>query len=139
VCHLDRINLAAIFYIPPNATTRNLYVCLTPPKALHHLVGKDKYRKSTGTADLRKAKPIGARLTAEKLAEWDRLLNKASQGTPTSTILTTRMVEDVCARRFHHWLHLDDRGRYEGTGYDDHQLPGSLVQRMPSPWMLPTH
>jgi hypothetical protein len=68
VCHTDQIRLATILLHPPNATTRNFYVCLTPPKALHHVVGKDKYRKSTGTADLRKAKPIGARLIAEKLA-----------------------------------------------------------------------
>ena len=117
-------DLPQYFYIPPNATTRNFYVCLTPPKALHHVVGKEKYRKSTGTADLRKAKPIGARLIAEKLAEWEHLLATSNPARPTAKALTNKAVKDICAQRLYHWMHLDDLGRYEGEGYDDGVLAG---------------
>jgi len=117
-------DLPQYFYIPANATTRNYYVCLTPPKALHHVVGKDKYRKSTGTADLRKAKPIGARLIAEKLAEWEHLLATTNPARPAAKALTSRVVKDICAQRLYHWMHMDDLGRYEGAGYDDTVLAG---------------
>ena len=90
-------DLPQYFYIPPNATTRNYYVCLTPPKALHHVIGRQKYRQSTGTADLRKAKPIGARLIAEKLAAWEQLLATSSPLRPAAKTLTSRTVE--CWRR----------------------------------------
>ena len=117
-------NLPQYFYIPVNATTRNFYVCLTPPKALHHIVGKQKYRQSTGTADLRKAKPIGMRLIAEKLAAWEQLLATSSPLRPAVKALTSKTVEDICAQRLYHWLHMDDLGRYEGNGYDDGVLSG---------------
>lgn len=101
-------------------------MCLTPPKALHHVVGKQKYRQSTGTADLRKAKPIGARLIAEKLAEWEQLLATTNPARPAAKALTSRVVKDICAQRLYHWMHMDDLGRYEGEGYDDTVLAGLL-------------
>ena len=112
-------DLPQYFYIPVNATTRNFYICLTPPKALHHLIGKQKYRQSTGTSDLRKAKPIGARLIAEKLAAWEQLLATSSPLRPPARALTSRIVEEICAQRLYQWMHMDDLGRYEGEGYDD--------------------
>lgn len=120
----SKSDLPQYFYIPPNATTRNYYICLTPPKALHHVVGKDKYRKSTGTADLRKAKPIGARLIAEKLAEWELAASKAAPPPKAAGILTSELIENICARRLYQWLHIDDLGRYEGRGYDDSNIKG---------------
>jgi integrase len=118
----NKSDLPQYFYIPPNATTRNYYVCLTPPKALHHVVGKQKYRQTTGTADLRKAKPIGARLITEKLAEWEQLLATSNPLRPAAKALTSRAIKDICAQRLYHWLHFDDLGRYEGKGYDDEVL-----------------
>lgn len=120
----SKSDLPQYFYIPVNATTRNYYICLTPPKALHHVIGKQKYRQSTGTADLRKAKPIGARLIAEKLAEWEQLLATTNPLRPAAKALTSRAIKDICAQRLYHWLHLDDLGRYEGEGYDDGVLAG---------------
>lgn len=116
--------LPQYFYIPANARTNNYYVCLTPPKALHHVVGKQKYRESTGASDLRKARPIGARLIAEKLAEWDLLLNTVTPPHPATKALTDRSIKDICARRLYHWMYMDDLGRYEGAGYDDGALAG---------------
>lgn len=112
------LDLPQYFYIPLNATTRNYYVCLTPPKALHHIVGKQKYRRSTGTADLRKAKPIGARLIAEKLDEWSQLLARSRTTQPASKALSRRTVEFICAKRLYQWMHIDELGRY-GQGYDE--------------------
>lgn len=117
-------DLPQYFYIPANATTRNYYVCLVPPKALHHVVGKAKYRESTGTADLKKAKPIGARLIAAKLAEWEHLLATSDPVRPAAKALTARTMEFICAQRLYHWMHMDDLGRYEGEGYDDEALAG---------------
>jgi len=67
-------DLPQYFRSPPNATNGNYYVCRTPSTALHQVAGKQKYRQSTGTADLRRAKPIRARLIAEIRAEWEQLL-----------------------------------------------------------------
>ncbi|WP_152528743.1 hypothetical protein [Rhodoferax saidenbachensis] len=112
------------FYIPPNATTRNYYVCLTPPKALHHIVGRNKYRESTHTSDLRKAKPIGARLIAAKLAEWEGLLATSSPAIPAAKALTSKTVDDICARRLYQWMHIDDLSRYEGQEHTDRDIQG---------------
>ena len=118
----SKSDLPQYFYIPVNATTRNYYICLTPPKALHHVIGKQKYRQSTGTADLRRAKPIGARLIAEKLAEWEQLLATSSPLLPAAKALTRKSMEYICAQRLYHWMHMDDLGRYQGKGYDDEVL-----------------
>jgi hypothetical protein len=110
-------DLPQYFYIPPNATTRNYYVCLTPPKALHHIVGRGKYRESTHTADLRKAKPIGARLIAAKLAEWKRLLATSSPAPSVVKALTPKLVDEICARRLYQWM-------YEGEGLIESKQKG---------------
>jgi hypothetical protein len=81
--------------------------------------GVREFRKSTGTADLRRAKAIGARLIAEKRAEWDQLLTQADATALAKRILTPDLVEHVCARRLYHWMRLDDEARFEGQGYDD--------------------
>ena len=70
-------DLPQYFYIPANATTMNYYVCLTPPKALHHVVGKQKYRQSTGTAGRGDA-GSGAILRATHPLFCNRLLRRAS-------------------------------------------------------------
>ena len=69
------------FYRPDHGRSLNWYVRLVPPSALKGRPGVKEFRKSTGTADLRRAKTIGALLIAEKRAEWDRLLatEKSSQ------------------------------------------------------------
>lgn len=115
-------DLPQYFYIPVSATTRNYYVCLTPPKALHHVVGKQKYRQSTGTADLRKAKPIGARLIAEKLAEWEQLLATSKPVQLATKALTHRSMEFICAKRIYQWMFMDDLGRYKHNCYDAQTL-----------------
>ncbi|MBN8487298.1 MAG: hypothetical protein J0M20_06180 [Burkholderiales bacterium] len=106
------------FYRPAHGRTLNWYVRLVPPKALRGVAGVKEYRQSTGTADLRRAKTIGTRLIADKRAEWDKVLQTISaQATPQ--VLTEELIEHVCAQRAYHWLRLDDRGRFEGAGFDE--------------------
>ncbi len=107
------------FYRPTHGRTLNWYVRLVPPSPLKGRKGVAEFRKSTGTADLRKAKTIGAQLIAEKRAEWDRLLSKTNGRATELRALTSELVEHICARRLYHWMRIDDLGRYEGQGHDD--------------------
>jgi hypothetical protein len=107
------------FYRPQHGRTLNWYVRLIPPIALKGRPGVREFRKSTGTADLRRAKTIGARLIAEKRAEWDQVLSKAKGPGAGLQVLTTELVEHICARRLYHWMRIDDLGRFEGQGHDD--------------------
>lgn len=114
----NQLTVPENFYRPAHGRTLSWYVRLVPPKALRGVAGVKEYRQSTGTADLRRAKTIGARLIADKRAEWDRLLQTISaQATPQ--VLTEDLIEHVCAQRAYHWLRLDDRGRFEGAGFDE--------------------
>ncbi|MDR4127250.1 hypothetical protein, partial [Yanghanlia caeni] len=60
------------FYRPK--TSRNWYVRLVPPAHLKGVPGVEDLRKSTGHADLKRARPIGQTLIAERLREWDALV-----------------------------------------------------------------
>ncbi|MFG6490280.1 hypothetical protein ACG04R_26650 [Roseateles sp. BYS78W] len=107
------------FYRPDHGRSLNWYVRLVPPTALKGHPGVREFRKSTGTADLRRAKTIGALLIAEKRSEWDRLLAAAKPACASPQPLTPELIEHICARRLYQWMHIDDLGRYEGAGHDD--------------------
>ena len=109
----------ANFYRPDHGRSLNWYVRLVPPTALKGRPGVKEFRKSTGTADLRRAKTVGARLIAEKRAEWDKLLATAKPSQAAPQVLTAEHIEHICARRLYQWMHIDDLGRYEGAGHDD--------------------
>ncbi|KQZ34310.1 hypothetical protein [Massilia sp. Root1485] len=110
------------FYRPDHGRTLNWYVRLVPPIALKGHPDVKEFRKSTGTADLRRAKVVGAQLIAEKRAEWEKLLASAKPAMAAPQVLTLEQVEHICARRLYHWMHIDDLGRYHGTGHDDASL-----------------
>ncbi len=112
------------FYRPKNERTQNWYVRLVPPTALKGHPDVAEYRKSTGTADLRRAKVIGAILIAEQRARWDQLLSNIKAPALTPVVLNAELIESICARRRYHWMRLDDEGRYEGVGYDDESTEG---------------
>lgn len=107
------------FYRPGNGRTLNWYVRLVPPTPLKGMPEVREFRKSTGTSELRRAKAIGARLIADKRAEWDRLLAKAKAQVIGPRILTSELIDHICARRLYHWMRLDDEARFEGEGYHD--------------------
>lgn len=115
------------FYRPSHGRTLNWYVRLVPPAPLKGLPGVREFRKSTGTADLRRAKAIGARLIAEQRADWDRLLATNGGRSSSSRILSTDLINHICAQRLYHWMRLDDEARFEGDGYND-AAGAALVQ-----------
>lgn len=102
------------FYRPDNGRTLNWYVRLVPPTPLKGMPGVREFRKSTRTSDLRRAKVVGARLIADKRAEWDQLLAKAKGPAIGPRILTSELIDHICARRLYHWMRLDDKARFEG-------------------------
>lgn len=107
------------FYRPDNGRTLNWYVRLVPPTPLKGMPGVREFRKSTRTSDLRRAKVVGARLIADKRAEWDQLLAKAKGPAIGPRILTSELIDHICARRLYHWMRLDDKARFEGEGYNE--------------------
>lgn len=123
----DQRKVPENFYRPDHGRTLNWYVRLVPPSALKGIHGVREFRKSTGTADLRRAKAIGARLIAEKRAEWDQLLAGASGSKATPRILSPDLIQHICAQRLYHWMRLDDEARFQGDGYDD-ATGAALVQ-----------
>ncbi|WP_334154651.1 DUF6538 domain-containing protein [Tepidimonas sp.] len=123
----DQREVPENFYRPDHGRTLNWYVRLVPPSALKGLPGVREFRKSTGTADLRRAKAIGARLIAEKRAEWDQLLAGVRGNQSAPRILSQDLIQHICARRLYHWMQLDDEARFEGEGYDD-ATSAALVQ-----------
>jgi hypothetical protein len=110
------------FYRPEHGGTLNWYVRLVPPTALKGRPDVKEFRKSSGTADLGRAKVIGAQLIAEKRTEWEKLPALAKPATASAQVLTTEQVEHISARRLYHWMHIDDAGGYQGLGHDDASL-----------------
>ncbi|MCZ8095572.1 MAG: hypothetical protein O9331_19035 [Acidovorax sp.] len=102
----------------------NWYVRLVPPKDIEHLpAGQQEFKKSTGTADLKRAKTIAAQLIAERRAEWDRLAAETSESQePAASVLTSSLIENICARRLYQWMQLDDQARFNGEGLTDEAL-----------------
>ena len=107
-------------YRPNHGHSQNWYVRLVPPRQIQCLVGTREYRKSTGTADLRRAKTVAAVLIAEKRREWNQLLaNGQEKKVPSSTVLSSALIEHVCAKRLYQWLRLDDAARVHGQGFTE--------------------
>ncbi len=103
----------------------NYYVRLTAPSAIKPLISKDDhvFRRSTGTADLRRAKVIAADLVARKLREWDAL-HESMQATPPTllTPLTEQLIQQIAGARLQAWIATDNRERLSDEGLDDHLL-----------------
>jgi integrase len=103
------------FYRPRRST--RWYVRLIAPEAIRHLVQEPEFRRSTGQSDLRKAKPIGAALIAEKRREWQAVaasVDDHGNGYAVPTVITDAVVEKVCAARLYSWMQTDDEDRLNG-------------------------
>lgn len=107
------------FYRPTSGRSPNWYVRLVPPSGLQGEPSVREFRKSTGTADLRRAKSVGAALIAAKRAEWDAILARKKAAPPGPTPLSEELIKHICAMRAYRWLRMDDEARFEGSGYDD--------------------
>ena len=79
------------FYRPPNS--RNWYVSLVAPKHLLHIVKDKEFRKTTGHADLKRAKPVGMALIAEQFRAWDSIARTLPDTKIAPTILTSELIE----------------------------------------------
>lgn len=102
----------------------NFYIRLPIPKAIQALFpkGPREYRKSTGTADLRKANAIGAEMVATKLKEWSLLQDQLVTEQPAPTILSQTIIDQVVAARLHSWVFSDEDDRWSDDGLDDEEV-----------------
>lgn len=105
------------FYRPPNS--RNWYVRLVPPRHIKKLTGESEFRLSTGQSDLKRARPIGTSLIADKLRQWDSLARSLGADLPTPRVLDQALIEDLCARRLYSWSASDDEDRAAGLSDAD--------------------
>lgn len=103
----------------------NYYVRLIAPKALHPLLSprERQYRQSTGTADLGKARVIGAEMIARKRREWDELLALQQAHKPTRAVsLTEQLIQQIAGARLVSWIETDNFERLGDEGLDDAHL-----------------
>lgn len=100
------------FYQPKGS--RVWYVRLVPPTHVKPFVSETEFRKSTGQRDLKRAIPIGAVLIAEKLREWDVLVHTQHGAVAQKVILTSGLIESICASRIYTWMRNDDDERTAG-------------------------
>jgi integrase len=114
-------------YRPSHGHSQNVYVRLGIPIDIQRLTRspkpKKEFRKSTGTADLKRAKTVGAQLIAEKRKEWSDLLAKQGHTSGVKeSVLTQSLVDHVCAKRLYQWMHLDDLARVYGEGMTEENI-----------------
>lgn len=108
-----QLTVPAHFYKQKNSSIWSIR--LVPPRHVQHAVGKKEYRKSTGHADLKRARPVGQALIADKLREWDALARATEDIAATPTILTAELIDIICAARLYSWMRNDDEERLEGV------------------------
>lgn len=114
--------LPMYLYRREDGRSSNYYVRLTAPTAIQYLLNKKdhSFRCSTGTADLSRAKVIGAEIVAKKRREWHDLLEiMVKTQVSVSTPLTKSLIQQICGARLHSWLHTDNKERYGDVGLDD--------------------
>ncbi|CUI04233.1 Integrase [Janthinobacterium sp. CG23_2] len=126
ICDKDEENAVPMhLYRREDGRSWNYYVRLTAPTAIQHLLNKKdhSFRCSTGTADLHRAKVIGAEIVAKKRREWHDLRELAAQPeVSVSTPLTKSLIQQICGARLNSWLHTDNKERYGDVGLDDEVL-----------------
>lgn len=103
----------------------NYIVRLVAPTSIQPLLPKKEhvFRKSTGTADLRRAKVVGAEIIAAKLREWHSLRELMLEKRPAiSTPLSEQVIQQIVGSRLQSWLATDNRERLGETGLDEEHL-----------------
>jgi integrase len=118
------ISIVPIKYLErrDDGRSKNYYVRMTAPKVIHHLLPKAEYRKSTGTADLKRANVIGAEMVARKLEEWRALEDQLLERQSSPVVLSQALIDQVAASRLHSWVFSDDDERWSDSGLDDEEL-----------------
>ncbi len=103
----------------------NFYVRLVAPTAVQPFLPKSEhvFRKSTGTADRRKAVVVGTEIIAAKRREWFALLQSAPvENSTVHKILTPQLVQQIAGARLHSWVETDRMERYGEEGLDEEEL-----------------
>lgn len=118
-------DVPAHLYRRGDAKSANFYVRLIAPQALHAFLSpkEQQYRQSTGTADLAKARVVGAEMVARKLREWDQIL--ASMQTRSSSVpvsLSEPLIQQICGARLQSWVETDNDERLGDEGLDNETL-----------------
>lgn len=125
-CDKDKENaLPKYLYRREDGRSVNYYVRLTAPTSIQPFLNKKdhSFRCSTGTADLRRAKVIGAEIVAKKRREWHDLHELAVKPEVSlSTPLTKSLIQQISGARLNSWLHTDNKERYGDAGLDDELL-----------------
>ena len=115
-------------YLRPDGRSRNWHVRVVAPTDVHDLLptSEREFRRSTGTADKKKAAVVAARVVADLHQKWDDL---RSQRMPTThgptvrhTVLTSSLIEQLCHARLGAWASTDDGQRLDSSGIDDTEL-----------------
>lgn len=109
------------FYKPPRST--RWYVRLVPPKHVQAAGIKAEYRQSTGHADMRQARAVGARLLAAKESEWAHA-TRGAEGIAevVKKALSPELISQICAQRHYSWLQTDEEERSDDHGLSDAQM-----------------
>lgn len=125
-CDKDRENALPKYLHPrEDGRSKNYYVRLTAPTSIQPFLDKKEhsFRCSTGTADLRRAKVIGAEIVAKKLREWHALREVMVEKKPaTSAVLTSQLIQQIVGARLQSWLETDNDERHGEVGLDDGHL-----------------
>lgn len=125
-CDKDRGDaLPKYMYRRKDGRSLNYYVRLVAPTEIQPYLDKKDltFRQSTGTADFRRAKVIGADIIARKLKEWDALRKfQDAKPTPVEILLTKPLIAQIAGARLQSWLATDNRARLGEDGLDDDDL-----------------
>lgn len=125
-CDKDKENaLPKYLHRREDGRSVNYYVRLTAPTAIQPFLDKKdhSFRCSTGTADLHRAKVIGAEIVAKKRREWHSMRELIVEKKVTaSTSLTTQLIQQIVGARLEAWLDTDTKERYGDDGLDDEHL-----------------
>lgn len=116
----QQLTVPKYFYRPEGSS--NWYVRAIAPTHVLHLVKDREFRKSTRQSDLKRAKPIGLALIAEKLREWDALAKHVPEAPCSPTLLTSGLIERICAVRLYSWMRSDDDDRLHPEGLSTSKL-----------------
>lgn len=102
---------------------------LVAPTDVHHLLPSSgrELRRSTGTADRKKAAVIAARFVAECHQKWDDLRNTSTELGPADlltrkVVLTCSLIDQICGARLASWAMTDESERFGEGGFEEHEL-----------------
>lgn len=139
--------LGPYLYRRADGKSASIYVRMTVPTELRHLVPTDRwhFRISLKTTDANEAKLRAGPIIHSKLLEWSALRKQGESKTkaafptvrpewsttssvssvshqsfqPEPALLTEQLIENIIAARLHSWMLTDNSDRYGPHGFDD--------------------